>query len=871
MSGSVSWMDQLAPAQLPTIAPNALPVPSTTMQASAPVPYPMVAPHPAPDGSGAMTNIPDALYQDYVSGKPYVPPVASPSAPQTTPAPASSQPGVATRSAPKAAAGSGSTKPDTSWMNAMPAAQLPVSRFTGGKQAANTQQSASTSAPVADALVAKMDAQSTPGYGYGAYIGHNATLGADEPVAAAANATFDWAALGQPWGKAYDQELSDMQARRQAWVQQHPIGSIPAAFVGGLVTGGTGLAKEIPAGVEAASAIRAPLVAAGKSVFEPFFASGRSLPAIAHNIGAGAGLGAVSGFGLTDGGLRARLQGAENGALMGGAIGTAAPVIGAAARGVGNAGQWAYDAIAPLMSEGARESGVGQQLAKAVGDRPIQTAPLPGVNLTLDQATNDPRIAAAVDKWQARQPSAAMAMQTDNNAAIRDALSGVGGGQSASGASAQFTEGLRQAQAMADREENRLWNVPTLAQSKIDTTPVKQAVAKAITSLPPGLKLGLTGQLKATIGALQMFPKTASVSDINSIKSALFKIGSGFNPANAQEAGIARSLTGTIHDALDQQLTDPGADPAVRNAYEVARDFTRRSRAAFDTQRSLGAQKSETESTAARKFLSPNAGAPEGAENIDQIRQVLRSFRSDWERLQQAGAVDRHGIPYSHDDLRATEQSLKSNARSYIVARVMDSARLGKLDAEGNPFFSPNKLNALLKDNRSWMQTSGLFTRDQMSMLDAVAQSAEMLGRTQNLRAQVGSHTNARGAGTFFEQKVLGRVRWLMRAIGAVGGYHAGGLEGGAIGLLGENMFERVLEHAKEATQEIMDRALGDPKFAHDLMMQARPANAAMMSSRSRAALQRFEAAMIQATPSIRQALNGQTDMDTSNAPSGSR
>ncbi|MDE2471259.1 MAG: hypothetical protein KGL35_21625 [Bradyrhizobium sp.] len=739
------------------------------------------------------------------------------------------------------------------------------------------------------------------GEGVPTEIMHGMSAGFDEPVKAAAGATADYLLHGTPWLSSFEQGMQDQQQARAAFEQAHPYVAAGAQMLGGAVpfmlTGGASAAPELAA--DAGPVARAAS-AAGRFLMPGSEAS------LGARVAGNAALGGIYGFGMTDGSLQQRAQGALQNGALGGLIGSVEPLfkgapgivpalrntaggaivgagIGAAndpnhplaaaehgaliGGGIGLGGhllanqapaavRGIADTIGPLVSQGARERRLGRVLNETIGDRPIEGAPTPGVNLTLDQATGSPELAANVDRWKGRNVDQATALATGNNAAVRSALNDVAGGGTPEQHSAAFTDQFKRAWEMVQAQRKRLWNAVPLTQPVIDSAPVKAAVERAMATLPPGLRSGVTGQLSGVADELAKFPDKVSVGDINSIKSSLWKIGNAFNPANAQEAGIARNLAGVVYKALDDQLTARGVDPTLRTAYARARNFEANAQEAFSTQRSRALQKTEVESTALRRFLNPSGGAIEGAGNIERVRQVLRSMRGDWERLQSEGAVDNKGVPYSHDELRATEQALKSHARGYFVQRVMQNAGLLKLDANDTAFLSPNRLAKVLSENQDWMRNSGLFSKSQLDVMDGVLRSSQMLGRTENLITQVGSATNRRGLtskleGTFFNDQVMKRLERFSKITsmlgGALVGYHAEGLIGaGMAGLLGEKVdlgIEQMVEKARAASRDLFDRAMSDPAFAKQLMMKARPAAGSMLSRGARAVLERFTTA----------------------------
>lgn len=131
-------------------------------------------------------------------------------------------------------------------------------------------------------------------------------LGFGGELSGAANAVAD-AFRGVPMNKSYEawQKLQD--ARRDLGVEQSGAMGQGASILGQL----TSMGAAAPAGPVTAAVSRVPQIA------KDVAASGTT----------GAVLGGVQGFGSTDGDVGQRLRGAQQGAIAGGIVGTAAPIV----------------------------------------------------------------------------------------------------------------------------------------------------------------------------------------------------------------------------------------------------------------------------------------------------------------------------------------------------------------------------------------------------------------------------------------------------------------------------------------------------------------------------------------------------------------
>lgn len=150
-------------------------------------------------------------------------------------------------------------------------------------------------------LMAEPKPAEKPAMGWGEYadnvvrqVANGVTFGLADEIAAKADEL-----TGR--GKGYDTNLAAERTKDKAFEAEYPVAATAAQIGGGLLTGGAGAAKA--AGAQALKAI----------------------PTFAKATAAGAGVGALTGFGSAEGGLGNRLEGGATGGAVGGVVGAAAP------------------------------------------------------------------------------------------------------------------------------------------------------------------------------------------------------------------------------------------------------------------------------------------------------------------------------------------------------------------------------------------------------------------------------------------------------------------------------------------------------------------------------------------------------------------
>ncbi len=151
------------------------------------------------------------------------------------------------------------------------------------------------------------------------------------------------AGVGTLLGRPYDQTLADARAGDAAAAANHPYVSAASQIAGAIPT--ALLAPEM-------NLIRAPAAAgAGASLATRALTSlGRGAANIGNAAINGAAYAGLAGYGAGEGGVDNRLASAGQSAALGGAIGAAAPVVGAGVRAAGGALGHPVDALKALFN-----------------------------------------------------------------------------------------------------------------------------------------------------------------------------------------------------------------------------------------------------------------------------------------------------------------------------------------------------------------------------------------------------------------------------------------------------------------------------------------------------------------------------------------
>lgn len=519
--------------------------------------FPTVPVHPAPDGSG-MTNLSDENYRLLMRGVPGVGPRApsDPNGPTGIPGvevtapkplplppipPAAVQPGQAAAAEPAkpaapppAAAPPPEAKPpdkDDPYTAAGLAPPAPEHQALPGEPAVHLKPEELKAQPWYKELADIV--QGSPGS-----FEHGLTMGFDDLVVPLPAAIYRSVVKGIPFSQAYSEVQQRYQQPRHEFAAAHPWAATGAEVAGSLAPAIT------------AAPLFAPVRAAGAPLVSRLADAGR-------NIGVAAGLGGVSGFGMTEGDVGKRLEGAGEGAVVSGALQSVfPPLVGVAQslwRGLRPSAQ-VPRLVGNILNE--QTSGQGQPVH---GFAPAET---PGVPLNVAEAAQGPgqaELASVVDKRYAEHPAEMHRLRNIQNQALVAALPRTPTMEypptAAAGASARGTEAVKKAARIIATEERRVWNKPSLTDPEgVSSGTAKTKVEEVVRGIrrdEPGLGLALdeSSRLRQVIGQLYRMPSKLAANQINAIASRLKAIGRDW-----QEKGDVRAVAYRLAHAVQEGI-----------------------------------------------------------------------------------------------------------------------------------------------------------------------------------------------------------------------------------------------------------------------------------------------------------------------------
>lgn len=659
-------------------------------------------------------------------------------------------------------------------------------------------------------------------------------------IAGAMAATADALPRGV-MGNATDYLNAAVQTPLRMMVQQpQPQGPMSFGFQGPSTAFSQGLANAQDIHKELST--RYPIASTGGELMTGAAAGALMAPMLGYTAPAmGAGLmskaGAVAdylGRNAAMGGLMSSLSGGSptTGAALGGGLAAALPGVAKVAA----LPAAAISRFAPLWSDAARQRSVQQTLARDLAGSPVASSPVGPLDLA--QATGNPTIAAKVRYAQGVAPTEAAGLQAEQAAAARGRIGQIGTPAAAPEASAQGVEAIRDLRKMASQREGELWNVPALTDYQFPTGGLKQAAQTALNTLQqsePGLLLGMTGDIRGALDGIGKMPDRANLQNINSFIGALKAVARRPPPDNPRAGVLASRFLDALDPALDGAVTSSGAPSRVQQAYQAARDFTKQRATIMGTQdmRSVLARNPTgafvaDPSEGLRRFFNFSNGSGEGPQNIQQLIKFADQIK---------GAVLGRG--QQAQALGMARDQLRDAARSYVASALTSAAKLN----EGQNF-NPKLMQDFLRKNSGWMQTSGLFQRQQIEAAEKLMDYSALLRRTEGLNPQGGSPTQARQevAKTFIDRIMSPWTRRIME-LGMLGaGGHAHGGMGAVLGGMAGTATEAAFHHAEGAMKELMASAVLDSRVAKDLMMK--PGNEAFFSPQTRALMDRLRLAI---------------------------
>lgn len=725
-----------------------------------------------------------------------------------------------------------------------PAAVTPAAASAAtAPPATPTQQTPSAWQPIKDAVHAIVSSLSTvppegsgplgtpPSEGPTATLQHGYTLGLDEILAPLIPAAAESAATGKPFSQVYDNVVQQMREPRVDFAKDHPYAAAALNMAG--AAGTPPVFGRLFSGAPAATAL------------------GR-VGNLVRNTAAGTAAGGVTGFTMADGGLDQRLEGAREGAEVGGVLSAAAPVIATVAGNVGRALRPSA-AVNPLAGAALRES------AGLSPNDPVPTpaaSPLPGTPIGTAAAFNSPGLAARERLINTTDDAGRQAQIAAQTAGVRDAATTVqpGGVRLATGtvsapeASANVVTALQKTRGILRDEEERLWTKPSLLALKNDVYAIQSKVGQAIAALPNRFQAAIrrNPDIQAALEDLRNLPATASLADVNRIRSEILELGRSLP---FDERFAKRGVDAVAQAVLDGIESNPALrnNPTALADYQRARAFTFRMHDVLGTktfQRMLqtteGNKKGLDAGTLAGQLFNFGKGTEINPASVAKVTDLLDDVRRQWGALQTGNA----GVPLpglSPAAAFAARAELAQGTRDFIVHSMLDAASSNVRDQAGSQRFLMNKLSDWIETNRSWIARSRMFTPEQLDIMDRIKDFSIKAQSVENLRGGTNSPTYELLAGDRYVDAFIGPFlgRTVSKAGGALAGLVAthllgeagiggmigmelaGGVTGGAAGHAGAGLLQKIYAAPRAALMAKLTEAIRDPVIAEDLMRKA--------------------------------------------------
>lgn len=467
--------------------------------------------------------------------------------------------------------------------------------------------------------------------------------GGDEVAAALDSATSD---------RSYDASLERARALMDRNAEERP-GAYNTGLVGGSILGALGLGEAVGAtGLVGKSAQTAgPVAQAARSGLGLPTAVGTAAPGLAARVGGGAvvgaGMGAAQGFGSGEGGIGNRLEDALTGAVFGGSVGGAIPVVGKVASGLGNAvtglGSAALSHVFPSIGNAPDMTAGGRAIIQALQRSGKSEA---DVTAALAQAATEGQpmytVTDAIGRQArsklnsiARQPGAAQETIADN---LMRRQAGQGGRLQNFVDDALQMGGRTADDARAALKETRSSTTqPLYAAARADAKPVDLTgiVSQIDTVLQRDPILGETGLAKTEIGRrlaglrsqMQSVETDAAGNPVNyvlndfdgvlNVKEDLGRLIGGMKASGKPVPPDLANVYGGLDAALE--AASPGYR-AANDAYRAGSDAIR----AVDTGRKAATSGRYENTIKAYKSMAPEAQAAARVGYGDKLIEALQ-------------------------------------------------------------------------------------------------------------------------------------------------------------------------------------------------------------------------------------------------------
>ena len=395
---------------------------------------------------------------------------------------------------------------------------------------------------------------------------------------------------------------------------------------------------------------------------------------------------------------------------------------------------------------------------------------------------------------------------------------------------ATFQAGARSAGAVPGAEQvmgtesNRLWNVPTLSDpAGMSSATAKRYVADEvanITRTEPGtahmfdpLNQGDGAKIRAAIEDLNAMPDTLAANQLNMVSSRLRKIARTTNDDN-----VAR-VANRMADRVSQGIYDaPEAlsNPAIQSDLRAARSFTQREASFYDDNNFT-------------RILRNNNLDRQGLPTVANLDDFMRDIQTSWRNLSGSNPW------YDPVTIQGLRDDLVNGARDWVGGKMMESVT--RMQA-GRRSIDLDKLTDWMEKNRGFLRSSGIFTNEQMNMLEYMGEMSQRVSQSPTFNTLAGSGPkkwiDLFAFGPLKRAIIGGTAGAAMEAVRAkMGGVFGdpllaatlgfmevgGGIVGGIKGL--DAAFQRLYSMPRERAMQWIQEGLRDPQVAHDLMQTA--------------------------------------------------
>lgn len=485
-------------------------------------------------------------------------------------------------------------------------------------------------------------------------------------------------------------------------------------------------------------------------------------------------------------------------------------VLGGAGQVIGNMAPRVIGSLAAPFTEGGRQKLVADALRRFATDPDAisraATSNVPGVNLTLAQATQDPGLAILERSVAAGEPQAMGVLaerQAQNLAATRDALRGIAGDDASRAA----------AEAARRQASNPLYTAARSSAASADTTRVVNLIDRMVSANPANK--ALTGPLNAIRESLfENYPAAARGSDAWKALTESIAPSRYSNIVGSQEIKAAR----TVMDRVRKGTID--ADEALAQLKGIQFDGRTPQRLldAFD----LAKRHMQTPDF----VLMEKPGQLMSA--VDNIKAMLGNADNAFVKRELTTIKDAlsHQINKVAPEFGQAEQAFAQGSRplnQMDVGTKLYNTMVSALQDTPGIVPTGSRSEAFAAALRNGDQTAKSATGFKGATLDNVMEPAQMetLGGIQDFLARKQAAENlGRGAGSNTAQNLGGMN--VMRQVAGPLGMPASWLEGVVSQTLARPL-SLLAAPAETAIQQRLAQALLNPQEAARMLQAAAP------------------------------------------------